>query len=32
MRALLVLAGDRNGISFYGYDKMCSTLAVSTDE
>jgi hypothetical protein len=28
----LVLAGDRNGISFYGYDKICSTLAVSTDE
>lgn len=28
----LVLAGDRNGLSFYGYDKICSTLAVSPDE
>lgn len=28
----LVLAGDRNGISFYAYDKICSTLAVSPDD
>jgi hypothetical protein len=28
----LVLAGDRNGVSFYAYDKICSTLAVSPDE
>lgn len=28
----LVLAGDRNGISFYAYDKICSTLGISTDE
>jgi len=28
----LVLAGDRNGVSFYAYDKICSTLAVTPDE
>lgn len=28
----LVLAGDRNGISFYAYDKICSTLGISVDE
>jgi len=28
----LVLAADRNGVSFYGHDKICSTLAVSLDE
>ncbi|MCP5041657.1 MAG: hypothetical protein GY944_11570 [bacterium] len=28
----LVLAGDRNGVSFYAYDKICSTLAVTPDD
>jgi hypothetical protein len=28
----LVLAADRNGVSFYAYDKICSTLAVSPDQ
>jgi hypothetical protein len=28
----LILASDRNGVSFYAYDKICSTLAVSPDE
>lgn len=28
----LVLAGDRKGLSFYGYDKMCSLLCLSVDE
>lgn len=28
----LVLAGDRHGVSFYAYDKICSTLGVSPDE
>ena len=28
----LVLAGDRHGVSFYAYDKICSTIAVSPDE
>lgn len=28
----LVLAGDRHGISFYGYDKICSTLAITVDD
>lgn len=28
----LALAADRNGVSFYAYDKICSTLAVSPDE
>lgn len=29
---LLVLAGDRNGISFYGCDSICSVLALELDE
>lgn len=28
----LVLAGDRDGVSFYAYDKICSTLGVRLDE
>ena len=28
----LVLAGDRSGVSFYRYDKICSTLGVTPDE
>jgi len=28
----LVLAGDRNGVSFYGYDRICSTLEITPDE
>jgi hypothetical protein len=28
----LVLAGDRKGLSFYSYDKMCSLLCLSVDE
>lgn len=28
----LVLAADRNGISFYGYDKICTSLGVRPDE
>jgi hypothetical protein len=28
----LVLAGDRNGVSFYGYDRICATLEVSPDD
>ena len=28
----LVLAADRNGISFYGYDRICATLEVSLDD
>ncbi|MFH1350558.1 MAG: hypothetical protein ABII26_06425 [Pseudomonadota bacterium] len=28
----LVLAGDRKGLSFYSYDKMCSLLCFSIDE
>lgn len=28
----LVLAADRSGVSFYAYDKICSTLEVSPDE
>jgi len=27
----LVLAADRNGISFYGYDKICTMLALNID-
>ena len=27
----LVLAGDRNGVSYYGYDRMCSALEISVD-
>lgn len=28
----LVLAGDRNGVSFYAYDRICSTLQMTPDE
>ena len=28
----LVIVGDRNGISFYGYDKICTLLRFSIDE
>ena len=28
----LVLAGDRNGISFYGYDRICSILELTLDD
>ncbi|MFH1953632.1 MAG: hypothetical protein ABIL06_18690 [Pseudomonadota bacterium] len=28
----LVLASDRNGLSFYSYDKMCILLRISVDE
>ena len=28
----LILAGDRNGISFYGYDLICSQLAMTVEE
>ena len=28
----LVIVGDRNGISFYSYDKICTLLGVSVDE
>ena len=28
----LVLAADRNGVSYYAQDKICSTLAVSLDD
>jgi len=28
----LVLAGDRNGVSFYSYDKICATLEVTLDD
>ena len=28
----LVLAGDRHGISFYGYDRICSLLRLSVEE
>ena len=27
----LILAADRNGLSFYGFDKICSILEVSLD-
>ena len=27
----LVLVGDKTGISFYGYDKICSTLKIDVD-
>ena len=29
---LLVLVADRNGLSYYSYDKLCSLLQVSLDE
>lgn len=28
----LVLAGDRNGVSFYGHDRICATIEASLDE
>lgn len=28
----LVLAGDRNGVSFYAYDRICDTLELTPDE
>ncbi len=28
----LVLVGDRNGLSFYSYDKICTLLRVSVEE
>ncbi|MFQ5976031.1 MAG: helix-turn-helix domain-containing protein [Candidatus Hydrothermarchaeales archaeon] len=28
----LVIVGDRNGMSFYSYDKICTLLRVSVDE
>ena len=28
----LVLASDRNGLSFYGYEKICTLLRISVDE
>lgn len=27
----LILAADRNGVSFYGYDRICSTLELPLD-
>jgi len=29
---LLVLAGDRNGLSFYSYDKLCTLLQMTVDQ
>lgn len=28
----LVLAGDRNGVSFYGHERICATLEISLDD
>lgn len=28
----LVLAGDRNGVSFYAYDRICDAVALTLDE
>ena len=28
----LIIVGDRNGLSFYSYDKLCTLLRVSVDE
>ena len=28
----LVLAGDRNGVSFYAYDRICDTLELTLDD
>ena len=28
----LVIVGDRNGVSFYSYDKICNLLRLSVDE
>jgi hypothetical protein len=32
MYLFLVIVGDRQGLSYYSFDKICSLLAVSTDE
>lgn len=28
----LVIVGDRNGLSFYSFDKLCSLLSIDTDD
>jgi len=28
----LLLAGDRNGVSFYSYDRICATLEITPDD
>jgi hypothetical protein len=28
----LVLAGDRNGVSFYSYDRICATLEITVED
>ena len=28
----LVMVGDRNGLSFYSFDRLCSVLSINTDE
>ncbi len=28
----LILAGDRNGLSYYSYDKICTLLGITLDE
>jgi hypothetical protein len=28
----LVVAGDRNGVSFYAYDRICTTLEITPDD
>jgi hypothetical protein len=28
----LIIVGDRNGVSFYSYDKICTLIRVSVDE
>lgn len=28
----LVIVGDRNGLSYYGYDKICTLMRMSVDE
>jgi hypothetical protein len=28
----LVLAGDRNGVSYYSYDRICATLEITPDD
>ena len=28
----LVIAGDRDGVSFYGHDRICATLEISLDD
>lgn len=32
MYFFLVLAGDRNGVSFYGHDSICSLLMLNQDD